>query len=916
MRIKKRYAWASGLILLMGIIYGIAMINSQSLGATTYTGGTAFPAPSVTASMITYNNGDNGNPYLNTTYYGPTANVIGRTELLSHASINYVKQVRVGNSMVVWFKFNFPSKITNGLGKVYFYDNTTGASVAKGYAYYQYVNNQWVPYNSLDIPAGNSIIGIMVNVAPNEKVDVVPTIAGQILSKYAIYTSGAVFTNDGPYTVVTYINNGTFNVTNSTSNVSVLVVGGGGGGSGNVTNGGGGAGGGAGGVVYGTGLTIANGNYSVVVGSGGSGGVSANGNNGGNSSFIGFIGVGGGAGGYISSGAGTNVTDSTPYSLNTQDTPTGYSGMKIVANYNEVLKSVGVATSDTGDIIRVFSDCTYATLLASAPISNHVADFGSNFSFTAGNTYCIVETNSGGGSWTRTRGNQAQTYPTAGTNINWTAGASGGGDDTNAFDINNITTSIASTSGFNGGSGGGATIGTNSFSISTQPSYGNATTYGNNGGEYNSGYGGGGGAGSSGGNGSADLGGNGGNGVNININGTSFCYAGGGGGGSGANDNNFGNGTCDGGSSSSHFNGYDATGYGSGGGGSGYATVPSLAGGSGSGGVVIIRYLNQNLSVTLTSPQNRTLFTPLEIPIPFQADVETAGSVISNVTFYIDGSIVNSSSTGSTGTYTFNYVPVSYGNHTWDVRATDQNNINYTSINGTMQFDYEAPVPNQTSTIPNFTMGYNQNLVINYDNYINFTPDNYSNSTIENAIPSAFFTQSLIKNLITPLNPSYQYFLTTSFNAEAGGTNLTINTYNQNQTIRITPVVCNTYGNCLTANQFYIFVSANATASAIATQNGNFFASISDWMNGFLPAPSSLSLLQSIGLTLIIVILIGILGLIGLSYIGVEQPTSGYITGILILFALVLMIGLGYVSYWLLVILVVITLAIMYLRNR
>jgi hypothetical protein len=104
---------------------------------------------------------------------------------------------------------------------------------------------------------------------------------------YATYSG--TNTTDGDYTVVTFTQNGTFNVTGGTiTNATILVVAGGAG-----ANGGGG---GAGGLLYLQDYNIT-GSNNIVVGKGGIGyGVDTAGESGGNSSFNSTIAVGGGGG--------------------------------------------------------------------------------------------------------------------------------------------------------------------------------------------------------------------------------------------------------------------------------------------------------------------------------------------------------------------------------------------------------------------------------------------------------------------------------------------------------------------------------------------------------------------------------------------------------------------------------------------
>ena len=149
-----------------------------------------------------------------------------------------------------------------------------------------------------------------------------------------------------------------------------------------------------------------------------------------------------------------------------------------------------------------------------------------------------------------------------------------------------------------GGSGsGGAYTDANPNSIyagiSIQPSYANAVSYGNSGGNYaGSGYGGGGGGGAGGAGGVASgsyvVGGNGGAGVSFNLYGTSVTYAGGGGGGAyytgGSGGSGIGGNGGRGGGGGNVAGGAGANNTGSGGG-SGYGT-----GGRGGSGIVLVVY--------------------------------------------------------------------------------------------------------------------------------------------------------------------------------------------------------------------------------------------------------------------------------------------------------------------------------------
>ena len=77
-------------------------------------------------------------------------------------------------------------------------------------------------------------------------------------------TGGNNIYYDGNYTVVTFLANGTFNVTGTIPNASILIVGGGGAGYGYADGGGG-----AGGLIYLNSSLTLSGNYNITVGAGG-----------------------------------------------------------------------------------------------------------------------------------------------------------------------------------------------------------------------------------------------------------------------------------------------------------------------------------------------------------------------------------------------------------------------------------------------------------------------------------------------------------------------------------------------------------------------------------------------------------------------------------------------------------------------
>ena len=145
---------------------------------------------------------------------------IGTAELKSHSSINEVKRVGAGNQVVMWYDFNFIELYENGLGDVKFTDMKTGKEIDRDYSFVYWgkkernvygdgkcvysINgtkscervvvgketyNDWLPYNSINIPKGNIRIGLMTYVEVDDEVDGVWTIAGKRVKKHAVWTS-------------------------------------------------------------------------------------------------------------------------------------------------------------------------------------------------------------------------------------------------------------------------------------------------------------------------------------------------------------------------------------------------------------------------------------------------------------------------------------------------------------------------------------------------------------------------------------------------------------------------------------------------------------------------------------------------------------------------------------------------------
>ncbi len=149
----------------------------------------------------------------------------------------------------------------------------------------------WIDWDKNVFSNKEVTIALFMEMGYEETFEWIPTIAGVRVNEWAVVSSGAVETTDGAFTVLTFSNNGTFNVSGETQEIEYLIVGGGGGGGGGGNQVGGG---GAGGYSAGT-ITLAVGDYNISVGLGG--GQDINGQNSSiNSTLSSFGGGAGGAG--------------------------------------------------------------------------------------------------------------------------------------------------------------------------------------------------------------------------------------------------------------------------------------------------------------------------------------------------------------------------------------------------------------------------------------------------------------------------------------------------------------------------------------------------------------------------------------------------------------------------------------------
>lgn len=256
---------------------------------------------------------------------------LGNLTLTSHKTVDEIRHVGLGKQVLMWYEFDFEDLYLNGIGEITFIDMNTKEKIIRRYnlVYWgeiieyqsicvkqgtrlegclerkevQVIKEGWIEYNSKDIPKGIIIIGVEVEMKMDETIDVIWEIAGNKVEKHAVVSSGAITSyyvvGGNNYTVLKYLNDGSFNTT-SDEDIEILIIAGGAGGGGENHAGGGGAGG----FMY-VNHSLTAGNYNIIIGLGGAGGTAGNqGLNGGNSTFDTLIAVGGGGGGALNTGTG------------------------------------------------------------------------------------------------------------------------------------------------------------------------------------------------------------------------------------------------------------------------------------------------------------------------------------------------------------------------------------------------------------------------------------------------------------------------------------------------------------------------------------------------------------------------------------------------------------------------------------
>lgn len=292
-------------------------------------------------NKLTYSNNDLKVRFENAFGLPFIGSELGTAELKSHSSVDEIRPVKLGESVVMWYEFDFRELYRNGIGGIEIINMETGEIIKRDYQFVYWGNEtyevpnyicnnilsengtlenkcsqdgikdeireKWLPYNSRDISKGKITIGVEINMLMDETIDIIWDIAGKKIKKHAIVSSGAIETTDGAFTVLTYNNNGTFNVSGENLDIEILVIAGGGAGGGMNNNFAGG--GGAGGIVEAVNFTLTPDNYNIIIGRGGIGASNSRGGNGLNSTFANITAIGGGGGGSGAGGSNVNGAD-------------------------------------------------------------------------------------------------------------------------------------------------------------------------------------------------------------------------------------------------------------------------------------------------------------------------------------------------------------------------------------------------------------------------------------------------------------------------------------------------------------------------------------------------------------------------------------------------------------------------------
>ena len=164
----------------------------------------------VSATKINYENNDMKVNFKKS-FLGIGTGDLGSIELKSHKSVDEIKQVSIGEQVVMWYEFDWKELHKDGLGEVEFIDMRTGEIVYRDYSFVylkegeckkvnfnngtksnQCSKDEWLPYNIRDIPKGKTIIGIEVEVKKRDHIDGVWIVSGKEISRHAEWTETGV----------------------------------------------------------------------------------------------------------------------------------------------------------------------------------------------------------------------------------------------------------------------------------------------------------------------------------------------------------------------------------------------------------------------------------------------------------------------------------------------------------------------------------------------------------------------------------------------------------------------------------------------------------------------------------------------------------------------------------------------------
>lgn len=206
------------------ILIGILLIpkhrqESASIPITIIDSVTKNDVGEITLAQPEYKNNDLSVSFVDSS---KSENVLD-IELKSHNSINEIKQVGIGWQVVMWYDINSVYFLKDALGTPEFIDMRTGKIVERDWNYVVWSNETyedpiiecqgmttqngtaynecsqtgtqsktrevWLPYNSLNMPIGNTRIGIEVEVLPHDLIDGIWKIGGQRIEKHAVWTA-------------------------------------------------------------------------------------------------------------------------------------------------------------------------------------------------------------------------------------------------------------------------------------------------------------------------------------------------------------------------------------------------------------------------------------------------------------------------------------------------------------------------------------------------------------------------------------------------------------------------------------------------------------------------------------------------------------------------------------------------------